>query len=133
FKLCDAARAKIHRAASIKDEAAAEIGIGFEFFDVKAIGAAIGPPIEPPQVVAGNIFSIFGKFDAGAAVRTGMPARNISLHWPTGKKWQPRQSRDHFRVEKAAGLAVREHTLHHPFRLGGSLALSFTRAPPASR
>src|SRR5262245_3248040 len=124
FELRDAARAKIHRAAGIKNEAAAEIGVGLEFLDIEAVGAAIRPPVEPPQVVAGNIFAIFGEFDTGAAVRTGMPARNISLHRPPGQKRQSRQAREHLGVEKAAGLAVREHALCCPFRLSGSLTLS---------
>src|SRR4051812_29411193 len=85
IELRDAPRAEIHRAARIQDETAAEIGIGLEFLDVKAIGAAIGPPIKPPQVIAGDVFAIFGEFDARTSVRAGMAARNIPLHGPTGQ------------------------------------------------
>src|SRR5439155_21760422 len=75
------------------------------------IGTAVGPPIESPQIVARDVLAIFGEFDARAAVRAGVPPRNVSLHRPPGEQRQSRQTRQHLRVEKAAGLTVGEHVV----------------------
>ena len=86
FDLGDAGGAEVHRTAGIEHEAAAEVGVGLEFLDVEAIGAPEGAPVEPPQIVAGNILSVLGEFDARPAMRTGMAPGDVSLHGPPRKQ-----------------------------------------------
>ena len=65
-----------------------QVRVGFEFLHIKPIRPAEDPPIEPPQVVARHIFAILGEFDARAAMRTRMPARDVALHRPPRKERQ---------------------------------------------
>ena len=57
-------RAEAHRTAGVDDQAAAQIRIGLELLDVEPIRSAIGSPIEPPQIVARDVFSILSELDA---------------------------------------------------------------------
>jgi hypothetical protein len=43
------------------------------------------PPIQPAQIVAGNIFAIFGELDARTAVQARVLARYVALHRPSRK------------------------------------------------
>ena len=107
--LGDAGRAKTHRAAGVEHEAAAQIGVGLELLDVEPIRPAVGPPVEPPQIVARDVLAILGELDARAAMRAGMPPRNAPLHRPAREQRNTRQPRQHLGIEKAAGMAVGEH------------------------
>ena len=81
-------------------QAAAQVGVGLELLDEEPVRAPVGPPIEPPQIVAGHVLAILGELDARAAVRAGMPARNGSLHRPPREQREPRQSRQDARSRK---------------------------------
>src|SRR6516164_4529561 len=69
FDLGDASRSESHRAAGVENETAPQVGVGLELLHVKAIRPAEDTPVEPPQIVTGNIFAIFGEFDARSAMR----------------------------------------------------------------
>ena len=102
FDFRNAGGTEIHRAAGIEHEAAAQIGVGLELFDVKAVGAAVGAPIEPAQIVAGDVFAILGEFDAGAAVWAGMPAGDGAHHRAARGKRNGRQPRENLRFDETA-------------------------------
>ena len=104
-----ARRAEVHRAAGIQHQAAAQVGIGLELLDEEPVRAAVGPPVQPPQIVARDILAIFGELDARAAVRAGMPARDRAQHRPRAKSGKP-ASRDRTPISrKLRGSAVGEH------------------------
>src|SRR5205085_1783622 len=73
FDLRNTCRAKCHRAAGVENEAAPQIGVGLELLHIKSIRPAVDPPVESPQIIAGDIFSILGKLDARPAMRARMP------------------------------------------------------------
>jgi len=74
FEFRDAFRAEAHRTACVDDQAATQIGVRFELFDVEPVATAVRSPVESPQVVARHILSIFGEFDARSAMRAGVAA-----------------------------------------------------------
>ena len=63
-------------------QAAPEVRVGLELLDEEPIRPAVGPPVEPPEVVAGDVLAILGELDARPPVRAGMPARDAPLHRP---------------------------------------------------
>ena len=70
----------IHGAAGIDDEAEAEVGVGFEFFDVEAVGAAPGAPVEAAGVVTGDVFPVLGEFEGGAFDGGAMATGDVAEH-----------------------------------------------------
>ena len=109
LNFCQACRAKVHRTAGVENKATSQIGVGLEFLDVVAIGPSECPPIEPPQIVAGNILSVLRKFDARPTMWTRMPSRHASDHRLPRQQGNCCQAREHLRLKKTARLAVREH------------------------
>ena len=86
-------RAEVHRAAGVEHEAAAEVRIGLELLDEEPVGPPEGPPVEPPEVVAGDILAVLGELDARPPVRAGVPARDAPLHRLPREQRQGRQPR----------------------------------------
>ena len=101
-----ARRAEAHRAAGVEHQAAAQVGVGLELLDEEPVRPAVGPPVQPPQVVARHVLAILGELDARAAVRAGMPPRDAPLHRPPREQRKARQSRQDGRIQKASRLAV---------------------------
>ena len=93
-------RAVFHRSAGIEHQAAAEIGVGLKLLDVKPVGPAVGPPVEPTEVVAGNVFTVFRELDARPAMWTGMPSRDVPLHGPARRTAGKAASRDKRRTHQ---------------------------------
>jgi hypothetical protein len=91
--LCDAGRAEAHRAAGVDDEATAQVRVGLELFHIVAVRTAEGPPVEPAQVIAGDILAVLGEFDARPAMRARVPARDVALHGAAGQERHARQAR----------------------------------------
>ena len=61
-----------HRAAAVEHDVAAQVGLGLEFLEVIAVGACEDAPVEPPDVVAGDVVAVLGELDAGASVRAAV-------------------------------------------------------------
>ena len=78
-------RGEAHRPARVEHDHEPEVRVGLVLLDIETIGAAEGPPVEPPQVVAGDILAILGKLDARAAMGAGMPTRHPSHHRLAGQ------------------------------------------------
>ena len=57
------AAGKVHGARGVDDEVGSQVGVGFEFFDVKTVRAREGFPVESTGVVAGDILAVFREFD----------------------------------------------------------------------
>ena len=53
-----------HRAAAVEHDVAAQVGLGLELLEVVAVGAGEDAPVEPPDVVAGDVVAVLGKLDA---------------------------------------------------------------------
>jgi hypothetical protein len=53
-----ARRSEIHGAAGVDQQAEAQIRIRLEFLDIKAVASPPGPPVQPPGVVARNVFPV---------------------------------------------------------------------------
>jgi RNA polymerase sigma factor (sigma-70 family) len=107
--LVNTGRTEIHRAARVDHQTTSQVRIGLELFDIEAIGSSIRAPIEPPQIVAGDILSILGKFDARPAMRARMTPRHIPLHRPPRHQRHRRQSRKDAGIEKATRLTIGKH------------------------
>ena len=111
-----------HRPAGVEHEHEPEVGVGLVLLDVKPVGPAEGPPVEPPEVVAGDVLAVFGEFDARAAVGARVPARDVPHHRPPREQRHAGEPREHGRFEKTARLAIGEH---------GSLTRPARRSSPA--
>ena len=85
-------RPEFHRSARIEHQAAPQVGVGLELLDEEAVGVPVGTPVQPPQIVTGNILAILRKFHARAPMRTRMPARNRPQHRPTRKEREARKA-----------------------------------------
>ena len=70
----------VHGAAGIDDEAEAEVGVGFEFLDVKAVGAAPGAPVEAAGVIAGDVLAVLGELEGGAFDGGAVATRDAAEH-----------------------------------------------------
>src|SRR5208337_2981537 len=66
--------------------------VGLELLDEEAVGAPVGTPVQPPQIVTGNILAILRKLHARAPMRTRMPARNCPQHRPPRKEREARKA-----------------------------------------
>lgn len=75
---------KVHRSADVEEDDETEVGVSFEFFDVVAVRASPGAPVEPPEVITGNIFSILSELQRRAADRAAVEAGDTSDHSLTG-------------------------------------------------
>ena len=75
-----ALRAEIHRAAGVDQQAEAQVGVGLEFLDVKAVAAAPGPPVQPARIVAGDIFAVLRELERRAAHGAAMLAGDAAEH-----------------------------------------------------
>ena len=58
----------IHAAGGIDQEVSAEVRLFFVFFDVIAIGFAVGAPIDVADFVTGIVLAMLGELDAEALV-----------------------------------------------------------------
>ncbi len=61
-----------HRGAEIHDQIAGHIGLGLELLQIILVGLGIDVPVEILQIIAGNVFAMFGKFNGESLKRTGM-------------------------------------------------------------
>jgi len=59
---------ELHGHGGIEDDGSAEVGFLFVEFDVVAVGAGVGSPVEVAEFVAWDVFAMFGEFDGEAAV-----------------------------------------------------------------
>ena len=72
-----------HAGAGVEDEGGAEVGLLLVAFDLVAVGAGVGPPVESFEVVAGCVLAVVGELDGeavhGAAVQAGDAALDDAL------------------------------------------------------
>ena len=68
-----------HRAGHVDQQVGAQLGLFLEALDVVLVDAAIGPPVDVAQVVAGGILFVLGKLDRGAVVRGFVQTRKCSF------------------------------------------------------
>ena len=124
FELAHSHGAKAHRAAGIDDQAASQVGVGLELLDEESVRPAEGSPVEPPQVIAGHIFSILGELDARTAMRARVPARDVAQHRPPRQERKARQPRQNCRIQKTTRAALGKHreTVHRPIVCSASVS-----------
>ena len=123
---------EVHRPRRVEHEAQPEVRVGLVLLDVEPVGPAEGPPVEPPQVVAGHVLAVLGELHARAAVRARVPARHVADHRLAGEQGHARQPGEHGGLEEAAGLAVGVHGCARADNLGDKTLPSATPAPPPS-
>ncbi len=63
-KLASMLSRKRHGCTAVEQDVAAQVCVGLEFLDIKAVGSSIDPPVDSPCVVAGRILAVFGEFHA---------------------------------------------------------------------
>ena len=72
--------AVFHGGGGIDEEGGAEVGFLFVAFDVVAVGAGVGAPVEAFEVITGGVLAVVGELDALAVEGRAMEAGHGAFH-----------------------------------------------------
>jgi len=74
LELADPAATEAHRLRHVEQDAEVRVGVRLILLDVVAIGAGVQPPVDAPDVIAGDVAAVLGEVDRGAEERRAMQA-----------------------------------------------------------
>ena len=112
FELGHPAAREAHRPRDVEQDREVGVGVGVVLLDVVAIGARVQPPVDAPDVVAGDVAAVLGEVDRRAEKRRAMQAVDEPVDDVAGEQLEVADAREHLRVDET-GAGNRRTGLRH--------------------